>query len=181
MDEATFDAFYQASFGRLVGQVYAMCGSVAEAQDCVQEAFIRAWDHRRKLDRDRGPEAWVRTVAYRLAVSRWRRRRQDDRLTDPTLQPSAPPVPDVERVALARALQELPADQRRAIVLFHLCDLSLADVAKEVGAPVGTVKARLSRGRNALAVLLADEATGIGSPTSSDPARGTARHTGGAL
>ena len=75
MDEESFDAFYAASFGRLVGQIYAMCGSVTEAQDCVQEAFIRAWDRRRTLDVDQAPEAWVRTVAYRLAVSRWRRAR----------------------------------------------------------------------------------------------------------
>ena len=54
-------------------------------------------------------------------------------------------------IALARALAGLPAEQRRAIVLHHLCDLSVAEVALEVGAPEGTIKARLSRGRAALA------------------------------
>lgn len=154
MDEAQFDQFYTASFRRLVGQIYATCGDLAEAQDCVQEAFIRAWDHRRKLDADASPEAWVRTTAYRLSVSRWRRamrgRRQPDRAleTRPTYEPS----PD--RVAIARALDQLPEDQRRALVLYHLCDLSVAEVASEVGSPTGTVKARLSRGRAALAQLL---------------------------
>jgi len=156
MIEEDFDAFYQASFGRLVGQIYAMCGNVAEAQDCVQEAFVRAWDRRRMLDRDQAPEAWVRTVAYRLAVSRWRRSRRASHPPD-RAQASRPPAePDVTRVALARALQQLPADQRRAIVLYHLVDLSVTEVAREVGVPVGTIKARLSRGRAALAVLLAD-------------------------
>lgn len=157
MDETAFDAFYQASFRRLVGQIYAMCGNVAEAQDCVQEAFVRAWDKRRTLDTEQAPEAWVRTVAYRLAVSRWRRARRA--LTDPDrAHAAAPPAePDVTRVALARALQQLPVDQRRAIVLHHLCDLSVADVALETGAPTGTVKARLSRGRTTLARLLADD------------------------
>ena len=56
--------------------------------------------------------------------------------------------------ALEQALAQLPEDQRRAIVLYHLCDLSVADVATEVGAPTGTVKARLSRGRATLARLL---------------------------
>ena len=73
MDEAEFDEFYAASFRRLTGQVYAMIGNLDEAQECVQEAFIRAWAHRGKLDRaaDRGhPEAWVRLTAYRIAVSR---------------------------------------------------------------------------------------------------------------
>ena len=73
MDEAQFDDFYTASFARITGQLYAMIGNRDEAQECVQEAFVRAWSHRRQLDRAEHPEAWVRTTAYRLAVSRWRR------------------------------------------------------------------------------------------------------------
>lgn len=73
MDEQAFDAFYAGSVGRLIGQLYAMIGDRAEAQDVVQEAFVRAWERRDALDKDGAPEAWVRTVAYRLAVSRWRR------------------------------------------------------------------------------------------------------------
>jgi RNA polymerase sigma-70 factor, ECF subfamily len=157
MNEHTFDEFYDNSFRRLVGQIYAMCGNLAEAQDCVQEAFIRAWDKRRSLDTERSPEAWVRTVASRLAVSRWRRARRALRAPDRAYTEQASREPDVARVALAQALQQLPTDQRRAIVLHHLCDLSLADIAVETGVAVGTVKARLSRGRAALAVLLTDE------------------------
>ncbi|GAB3765849.1 RNA polymerase sigma factor [Microlunatus parietis] len=158
MDSDSFDAFYNASFSRLVGQIYAMCGNLAEAQDCVQEAFVRAWDKRRILDTEQSPEAWVRTVAYRLAVSRWRRARRALLPPDRAKQPEqSPPEPDVTRVALAQALAQLPADQRRAIVLHHLCDLSVAEIAQEVGSPVGTIKARLSRGRTALASLLQDE------------------------
>lgn len=157
MDEDDFEAFYQGSFARLVGQLYAMCGSVTEAQDCVQEAFVRAWDRRRSIDRDQAPEAWVRTVAYRLAVSRWRKARNALRSPDRAHPATAPPLePDITGIALSRALQQLPADQRRAIVLHHLADLTVAEVARELGVPVGTVKARLSRGRAALAVLLAD-------------------------
>ncbi len=157
MDEEAFDAFYQASFAKLVGQTYAMCGNLAEAQDCVQEAFIRAWDRRRQLDDNQSPEAWVRTVAQRLAVSRWRRAVKGLRSPDRALAIGAPREPDPNRVALARALAQLPHDQRRAIVLFHLCDLSVADIAAEVGAPVGTIKARLSRARATLATLLSDD------------------------
>ena len=156
MDESTFDEFYAGSYRRLVGQIYGMCGNLAEAQDCVQEAFVRAWDKRRTLDVDQFPEAWVRTVAYRLAVSRWRRARRAFLAPDRAYAASAPTVPDVTRVALVRALQQIPPEQRRVIVLHHLCDLSVADIALEIGAPTGTVKARLSRGRAALALLLAD-------------------------
>lgn len=156
MDEATFDAFYSHSFARVVGQIHAMCGNLAEAQDCVQEAFIRAWDHRRRLT-DTSPEAWVRTTAYRLAVSRWRRSRLDRRARDRSLEPAPVSEPDPTRVAVHRALLALPPEQRRAIVLHHLCDLSVAEIADETGAPTGTVKARLSRGRATLGQLLAED------------------------
>ncbi len=160
MSPEEFDDFYANSFGRLVGQVRAMIGDRDEAQECVQEAFVRAWSHRRTLQKAHSPEAWVRTTAYRLAVSRWRRTVRSRRAPDRALQPElAAKAPDESRVALMTALDQLPADQRRALVLHHLCDLPVAEVAAEVGAPVGTVKARLSRGRNALQSLLDDTLT----------------------
>jgi RNA polymerase sigma-70 factor (ECF subfamily) len=155
MDAQEFDAFYTASFTRVVGQVHAMIGDRDEAQECVQEAFVRAWSHRAQLEKAHAPEAWVRTTAYRLAVSRWRRVVRSRRAPDRALQGSSPPAPpEPDRVALVAALRRLPEEQRRAIVLHHLADLPVAEVAAETGAPVGTVKARLSRGRAALARLL---------------------------
>lgn len=160
MDEAEFDEFYTSSFGRLTAQLYAMIGDRDEAQDCVQEAFVRAWQHRRKLSRTEHPEAWVRTTAYRLSVSRWRRhslaRRSPDRALSPDTQT---PAVDESRVALVAALSRLPAAQRQALVLHHLCDLSVQAVAREVGVAEGTIKARLSRGRAALAQLLDPNST----------------------
>ena len=158
MDEREFDDFYAASFQRITGQVYAMIGSRDEAQECVQEAFVRAWAHRKRLERAEHPEAWVRTTAYRLAVSRWRRtvrgRRPADRALGSALE-AAPP--SEAHVALVAALRQLPEAQRQALVLHHIADLPVHDVAREVGVPEGTIKARLSRGRAALAALLADE------------------------
>ena len=157
MDEREFDDFYAASFSRLTAQVYAMIGNRDEAQECVQEAFVRAWAHRRKLDKAEHPEAWVRTTAYRLAVSRWRRtvrgRRPADRALGPATESAAP---SETHVALVEALKQLPESQRPALVLHHIADLPVPEVARETGAPEGTVKARLSRGRAALALLLAD-------------------------
>ena len=96
MDAEEFDDLYAASFGRLVHQLHAMIGDRDEAQECVQEAFVRAWSHRRRLDRSHAPEAWVRTTAYRLAVSRWRRARRGRREPDRALQPThAAPAPSV--------------------------------------------------------------------------------------
>ncbi|MGO4958035.1 SigE family RNA polymerase sigma factor [Luteococcus sp. Sow4_B9] len=155
MTEEEFDAFYTASYARVVGQIHAMCGNWAEAQDCTQEAFVRAWDRRGQLDRNDAPEAWVRTVAYRLAVSRWRKARRAFRQPDRAVEDRHPQEPDANRVLLERALAQLPEEQRRAIVLHHLCDMGIDDIAAETGSPTGTVKARLSRGRAALARILA--------------------------
>jgi RNA polymerase sigma-70 factor, ECF subfamily len=156
MDEAEFDDFYTSSFVRVTGQLYALIGDRDEAQDCVQEAFVRAWARRESLARSEHPEAWVRTTAYRLAVSRWRRTRLARRPLDRALSPAVQTEPaDESRVALVAALGRLPEKQRQALVLHHLCDLPVEAVAREVGAPEGTVKARLSRGRIALAALLA--------------------------
>lgn len=158
MNEAEFDDFYTGSVRRVTAQVYAMGGDWDEAQECVQEAYARAWSHRAQLDRERHPEAWVRTTAHRLAISRWRkvvrRRRPPDRAMS---SPPTAPAPGGEHVDLVRALQQLPHEQRQALVLHYLVDLPVADVATETGAPVGTVKARLSRGRVALASLLTDD------------------------
>jgi RNA polymerase sigma-70 factor (ECF subfamily) len=153
-----FTDFYAASFRRLVGQLYAMTGNHAEAQDAVQEAFIRAWAHRTRLERRCAPEAWVRATAWRIAVSRWQRARLGR-----VLMRSSPPTaaidgPSPDRVALIEALRQVPAEQRRALVLYHVCDQSVAQIAAETGVPPGTVKARLARGRAALAPHLRDTA-----------------------
>jgi RNA polymerase sigma-70 factor (ECF subfamily) len=161
VDATEFDELYAASFRRITGQVYAMIGDLDEATECVQEAFARAWAHRRKLDRASYPEAWVRTTAYRLAVSRWRRARLARRPTDRAVGDAitTPPI-DESHVALVAALRQLPQAQRQALVLHHIADLPVHQIAREVGVPEGTIKARLSRGRTSLAALLADEAPG---------------------
>lgn len=161
MDEREFDDFYTASFQRIVGQVYAMIGDRDEAQECVQEAFVRAWAHRRKLEAAEYPEAWVRTTAYRLAVSRWRRTMRGRRPVDRAIGAATETAPPSEaHVALVAALKKLPESQRQALVLHHIADLPVNVVARQVGVPEGTIKARLSRGRTALAALLADDAHG---------------------
>ena len=158
MDEREFDDFYAASYPRVVAQLYAMNCNRDEAEECVQEAFVRAWSHRRKLERAEHPEAWVRTTAHRLAVSRWRRTRLAKRPTDRAVGPRTTTAPPTEsHVALVRALEQLPEAQRHTLVLHHIADLPVHEVARELGVPEGTVKARLSRGRAALAALLTDD------------------------
>ncbi|MBL0749820.1 SigE family RNA polymerase sigma factor [Nocardioides baculatus] len=155
--EGDFAEFYSATWPRTLAVVYALTGDRGAAEEVAQEAYVKAWSQWTKVSRYDQPAAWVRQVATRLAVSRWRRskvasawfaRNRREQVVDP---------PDETSTALVRALQEIPEAQRRAIVLHHLADLPLAEVARIEHCPVGTVKARLSRGRTALAALLTDQ------------------------
>jgi RNA polymerase sigma-70 factor, ECF subfamily len=134
-----------------------LTGDLGEAEDVTQEAFERAWLRWSTVRDCESPEAWVRTVARRLAVSRWRRVRNASAAW--LRRGATPDTPGLEpeRVALMTALGQLPQAQRVAIVLHHLADLPVERVAAETGASVSAVKQQLVRGRAALAVLLADD------------------------
>ncbi|WP_063836887.1 SigE family RNA polymerase sigma factor [Phaeacidiphilus oryzae] len=155
-----FDAFYAAAYRRLVGQVYAVTGSLAEAEDAVQEAFARAWQRWSRLNRGDGePEAWVRTVACRLAVSSWRKSVNRSFAHQRDYQRSGE-VPGLspDHLALVEALRRISPDQRLAIVLHHFAELSVEEIAAETGARPGSVKSRLARGRRALEPYLREQA-----------------------
>jgi RNA polymerase sigma-70 factor (ECF subfamily) len=150
--ELDFDEFYHASFRRVVGQVYAMVGSLSEAEDSVQEAFARAWQNWQKISEYGDAEAWVRSVAFRISVSAWRKavnrltahkRRAAEEEELPGLSP--------DRLAVITALQRIDPELRQVIVLHHLLDRTVEEISRETGVPSGTVKARLVRGRKALA------------------------------
>lgn len=158
-DSADFDTFYIAAVRRVVLYLYAACGDRSEAQDVAQEAFARAWQHWPRVSGYDDPEAWVRKVAWRLMANRWRGlRRRVAALA--RLGPPAPvDSPSPDRVAVVEALQRLPKPQRQVIALHYLLDMSVNDIAVSIGAPAGTVKARLSRARTALAAQLGEKET----------------------
>lgn len=159
-DSADFDAFYTTAVRRVVLFLYAACGDRAEAQDIAQEAFARAWQHWPKVTRYDDPEAWVRKVAWRLLVNRWRGlRRRLTALARLGPPPAAATGPSPDRVAVLDALAHLPQPQRRVIALHYLLDMSVQDIADSTGSPPGTVKAQLSRARTTLAGLLDDKET----------------------
>jgi RNA polymerase sigma-70 factor (sigma-E family) len=154
--QAEFDEFYSATSRRIVGHLYLMTGNLPEAEDSVAEAFLKAWNQWPQVRDADSPEAWVRRVASRNAVSAWRkavnRLRAHDHATPDLVVDDLGP----DHVALVEALRRISPDQRRAIVLHHLVGLTVEEVAREVGSPSGTVKARLARGRTAMAPHLAD-------------------------
>ncbi|MGV9805492.1 SigE family RNA polymerase sigma factor [Micromonospora chersina] len=155
MDEPDgFEEFYRATRQRVVTVLYALGGDLTEAQDAAQEAYVRAWQRWSQISGYDDPEGWVRTVGHRLLINRWRKIRNGLVAQRRHGPPPAAGPPSENTVALVAALRQLPADQRHAIVLHHLADLPVAEIAEQTGTPTGTVKARLARGRRALAALL---------------------------
>ena len=160
-----FDAFYAATAPAMVRALVPLTGDLAEAEDVAQEAYERAWLHWSTVSDCSSPEAWVRTVARRLAVSRWRRVRNASTAWVRRTPARAVPELDPGYLALIAALHQLPPKQREAIVLHHLVDLPVEEVAAETGSSVAAVKKQLTRGRSALSALLADD-----DPVSAEPA-----------
>jgi RNA polymerase sigma-70 factor (ECF subfamily) len=151
-----FSECYAASFSTVAGPLAVYLGSVEEAQEVTQEAFTRAWMRWDRIARYDDPAAWVRRVAWNLATSRLRRARTAlrHRLSQ---RPEPVDGPGPDRVALRRALEALPASQRRAVVLHYLARLPVAEIADLCGAREGAVRTWLYRGRIALARQLTDE------------------------
>ena len=147
---------FQLSYRRLVVQLYGVTGDRVEAEDLVQEAFVRAAAAGQRFSRTANPEAWLRTTAINLHRSRWRKLRNFSRIKERLETPQDVPGLD-DRLDVIQALRALPADQREVVALHHLADLSVADVGRELGLPEGTVKSRLSRGRESLARALSTE------------------------
>jgi len=147
---------YDASYGRLVVQLYAICGDMAAAEDAVQDAFVTAIRKSRQLAHVNNPEAWIRTVAVNRVRAGWRHASVVRRLVPKVPGPQVPVEVGPHHVALVAALARLDLDLRLVVVLHHVADLGTAEIARQLGIPEGTVKSRLSRGRARLADLLDD-------------------------
>jgi RNA polymerase sigma-70 factor (ECF subfamily) len=154
-------ALYARACPPLVGLLTAIGRDRADAEEVAQDAFVRLLEHWRKVREYDDPEAWLRTVAVRLLISRHRRRLVARRGLAvlgrrAALSSVGTPGPGSD-VELVEALAALPVNQRAALLLHHVHDLPVDEVAELLHIPTGTVKSRLSRARAALAPLLADE------------------------
>jgi RNA polymerase sigma-70 factor (ECF subfamily) len=163
---ASFDHFFQTWYGRICAQLHAYLGDREEAEDVVQEAFLRAWQRWSNVGGYEDPVAWVRRVAWNLGTSRLRRIRVAALAQRRQGTPDPAPAADADHLALVEALRRLPEQQRRVIVLHYIGDIPVLEIADQLGIPKGTVLSWLHRGRERLAVQL-----GAGND---DP------HTGGA-
>lgn len=141
-----------------------------DAKDLVQDTYLaayRAWSEGR---RPRTVEPWLATICLNLARDRHRSRAR--RPTEVPIaeigamsasgrSPEEQALSAVEGVAVHRALWSLPEEQRIAISLVDLADLSVADAARIMGTPKGTVLSRLHRGRRSLARALGGTVDGM--------------------
>lgn len=155
---AEFDALYRSEFRPLVRIGWALTGSAAEAEEIVQEAFLRCyqrWGQVAVYDR---PGAWLRRVVINLATSRARRVRREvravARLGARPASTDAGPSDDGAFWAAARAL---PLRQRQAVVLYYGDDVSVSGIATIMGCAEGTVRAHLHQARQALATILEEQ------------------------
>lgn len=148
----------------LLRTAIALAGSRQDGEDLLQAALERLIQRGSKVRGD--PEGYLRRTLVNLATDRWRRENARRRtlpllrVGHPAAQPDLTPGVDL-RDALIRALRELPALQRAAVVLRHWEQLSEAETALVLGCSPGTVKSATSRGlrrmREAAGPALRDE------------------------
>ncbi|WML58119.1 RNA polymerase sigma factor SigW [Neobacillus sp. PS2-9] len=164
----------QDAFGEIVeiykNSVYQLCfrmlGNRHEAEDVAQEAFIRAYVNIKSFNQDLKFSTWLFRIATNLCIDRMRKKKPDyyldsevagtEGLTMYAQVPSNTPLPEneVESLELHETVQQeilkLPEKYRSAIVLKYIEELSLNEISEILDLPLGTVKTRIHRGREAL-------------------------------
>lgn len=127
----------------------------ADAEDAVGEAVLLAWQAFPKLNRPEAARCWLLKITVRCAYGLRRRQRRVVYMDD--LSQTAGSAPPPEPSGLWDAVLRLPEDQRLVVMLYYYEDLPVAEIAKTLCVPQGTVKSRLSRGRDRLRALLREE------------------------
>jgi len=141
---------------------YRMLNDAAEAEDVVQEVFVRVWKQAPTWQPGTARfDTWMHRVALNLCYDRLRRRREQV-MAEPPEQVDDGPAPDAGLIAadvgkrVDAALSTLPERQREAIVLCHFQALTNIDAAALMEISVDALESLLSRGRRALRSQLAD-------------------------
>ena len=146
-----FHRLYAVSFPRVRAMLLALLRDPSEAEDCAQEAFVRAYWSWARWRPEAPAEAWVHRIALNVAISRRRRQRFTVLLHDRLRARDHDGMEDVaERHDLLVALRALPPRQAAALVLRHLHGYSNREIATALGVPERTVASRLAAARNRL-------------------------------
>jgi len=131
-----------------------LTGDRQDAQELVQEVFLRAWRSWSRLALLDGQEAWLRRVLYNLAIGRWRKLSLRVRRQSLASSPGVSQAAGAERLDVMQALVSLPPRQREALVLVAVLDLTTEQAARQMNAAEGTVRVWVSRARSKLERLL---------------------------
>ena len=159
-DLAAFERIVQRWQGPLVNLAYRFCRDRGRAEDMAQEAFLRAYRGLRTWRGDSAFSTWLFALATNLYRSELRRIPPRTFSLDDVIEPADPREADPLRLAenrdraVRRALFTLPPKYREALTLFYFHEMDVAAAAQSLGLPEGTVKARLSRGRDLLRAKL---------------------------
>jgi RNA polymerase sigma-70 factor, ECF subfamily len=156
-ESAAFESVFESTRGRLFGIAYRMLGSKAEAEDVVQEAYVR-W-HQADRDAIRTPEGWLVTATTRLAIDRLRALKTErDAYTGPwlpePLMRDGPPPPDRDldlasdlSIAFLVLLERLAPEERAAFLLHDVFDSGYPEIAELLGKSEAATRQIVHRAR----------------------------------
>ena len=134
------------------------------ADDLVQETLVKAWDKQTSFQPGTNLKAWLFTILRNEFYSQMRKRGREVQDSDGTLTAGVAIHPgqqgSIDLKDFRRALEQLPEDQREAIILIGASGFSYEEAAEICGCAVGTIKSRVSRARTRLQEILGIEGDG---------------------
>jgi RNA polymerase sigma-70 factor (ECF subfamily) len=168
-DDAALATFYDRYGRHAFGLAYRMLGERGMAEDVVQESFLNVWRRAGRFELGRGSaRSWLMSIVHNLAIDRRRGRQRrvwsDVALDDveTTLETDeddafAVVAQSIEAERVQTVLQELPEEQRQAIVLAYFAGLTHHEIAVQTETPLGTIKSRMRLGLRRMRTLLGEE------------------------
>ncbi len=159
-DRKAFELLARRWERKLVAHAWRISGSVEQARDAAQAGWLEIVRSLRALQDERAFPAWAYRIVTRCCGRLVREAvRQRETLAELALEPMAedPHATSFDADRLRAALRTLPSDQRAAVALFYLEELSVAEVAVALDVPAGTVKTRLMHARRKLRATLEGE------------------------
>ena len=177
-DELRLEECMRASYRRSLRTAFLILGDRADAEDAVQDAYLRAWRFRDSINSTSSARPWLYRVVVNSCYSRLRDEipRRDLRAPEGELATLRDAHDHAAHVGVAldvtAALRDLAPDLRVVVVLRYYADLSEREIATAIGRPTGTVKSRLHEARRRLAQhsALRPESPGTTGDTQEDQA-----------
>jgi len=159
---ASFSRDLTALIPRMRAFARGMCGDPTAADDLTQEGLLRAWNAQASYQPGTNLKAWVfmimRNQFYSEKRRSWRTVALDQEAAERTVVAISDSDAAIALDELRRSLLLLPAEQREALLLVGAAGFSYAEASVACGAAVGTIKSRVSRARDHLALIFAEAA-----------------------